>query len=83
MIGRAGLAGPDWYFMQGTCESMGWHSWVEYQGWAVDFSNGQQFFAPIDVYYKLRQPKGIKRFTAAKIARMLQSTKSLKKLRMP
>ncbi len=80
MVAKAGLAAPGWEFVQGDTKNFGWHSWCEFDGWAVDFSNGRQFFAPTDVYYKLIRAKVRRRFKPNTVAEMLRTRKGIERI---
>jgi hypothetical protein len=84
MIARAGLAAPGWQFVQGDCRNESGppflHSWVEFDGWAVDFSNGRQFFAPAETFYKLTRAEVRRRLSPNVVAQMLTTRKGRRDL---
>jgi hypothetical protein len=80
-LGEARLYTPGWHYVQGMCkEPQGFHSWLEYDEWAIDCSNGKQVFAPIEDYYRVKEPKDIKRFTLDEILEKVKTRDGKKEL---
>jgi hypothetical protein len=53
-----------WLYVTGNCKlPQGPHAWLEYDGWAIDFSSGQQVFTPIPEFVRVKEPENVKRFT--------------------
>ena len=80
-LGEAGLYTLGWCYVQGVCKApQGFHSWLEYDEWVVDCSNGKQVFAPIEDYYRVKEPKDIKRYTLEEIHNKTQTPEGRKEL---
>jgi len=80
------VAGADrgWVLVQGVCKRIGLHSWLEFDGWAVDFSNTSlhpALIMPLPFALQMWRPAQVRRFVAADFA----SKKKLKQFteRMP
>lgn len=80
-LGESGLYSSGWLYVQGICkEPQGFHSWLEYDGWVVDCSNGEQSFVPTEDYYSVKEVKDVKRFTLQEIQEKLRTRTGRKEL---
>lgn len=80
-LGEAGLYNSGWMYAQGICkEPQGFHSWLEYDGWVVDFANGEHLFVPTEDYYTTKEIKDIKRFTFQELHEKTRTREGRKEL---
>lgn len=61
----AGISTSGWLYVQAEWRDwhQGLHTWLEYDGWAIDFSGGWPIFAPASEFARLSKAKNMKRFT--------------------
>lgn len=63
-LAEAQMETKGWLYVMGNCKlPQGPHAWVEYDGWAIDFSSGQQVFTPISEFVRVNEPENVKRLT--------------------
>lgn len=80
-IAEAGFDTNGWFYVQGECKlPQGLHSWLEFEGWVVDFSSGQQVFTPVSEFTKVKEPENLIRLTLKQLTEKLNSPKGRSEL---
>lgn len=75
-LAEAGINTRGWYYVQGICKPpQGLHAWLEYDGWTIDFSSGNQLFAPVNVFERFKEPQEVKRLTFNQLEQKLLTSK--------
>jgi|SRR5215213_5107499 len=60
---KEGYEMDGWYYIVADCVGQITHAWLEYDGWAIDFSSGQSLFMPSENFAEQRKPENIRRYT--------------------
>jgi hypothetical protein len=80
-IATSGRSTEGWLYVQGECPPpQGRHAWLEYDGWAIDFSSGDALFAPLEDYIKLKNPNNLERYTLKEVQEHIKSPEGRKKM---